>query len=169
MFALLEDGSRTRWPCCPAGWRGEATPDTEAWCPATRSPSPRFPEQFPAVEGGGRHMSKSQNATSVPSAPSELDGPTTSLDGLAAELVSLREVEAKLAKLRNQRTKLQGKIKAALGKTEIGTVAGVQVVSFKYVRPIALDQQILKTNFPDIYEECLDVTEMRRFVLLKAS
>lgn len=112
-------------------------------------------------------MSKSQNATR--SVPSELDGPSTSLDGLAAELVSLREVEAKLTKLRNQRKKLQDKIKAALGKNVIGTVAGVQVVSFKFVRPIGLDQSILKANFPDVYEECLDVTETRRFVLLKAA
>ncbi|GLY51323.1 hypothetical protein Lesp01_49790 [Lentzea sp. NBRC 102530] len=111
-------------------------------------------------------MSKSHTATPV---PSELDGSTAALDELAAELVLLRQVDEQLSKLKSLRTKLQGKVKAALGKTEVGTVAGVPVVSYKHVTSIALDQSILKKNFPDVAEQCLDITETRRFVLLKAS
>lgn len=114
-------------------------------------------------------MSKSQSATPIPSVPSELDGPSLPLDALAAELVLLRQVDEQLSKLKAVRTKLQGKVKAALGAAEVGTVAGVEVVSFKRVTSIALDQSILKTNFPDVHEQCLDITESRRFVLLKAS
>ncbi|WP_285641703.1 hypothetical protein [Lentzea sp. NBRC 102530] len=98
-----------------------------------------------------------------------MDGSTAALDELAAELVLLRQVDEQLSKLKSLRTKLQGKVKAALGKTEVGTVAGVPVVSYKHVTSIALDQSILKKNFPDVAEQCLDITETRRFVLLKAS
>lgn len=112
-------------------------------------------------------MSQSQNATTP--VPSELDGPSTPLDALAAELVLLRDVDEKLSKLKAVRTALQGKIKAALGDSEIGTVAGVPVVSHKRVTSVVLDQTVLKRNFPSVYEDCLDLTESTRFKVLKAA
>ncbi|KJK46345.1 hypothetical protein UK23_23810 [Lentzea aerocolonigenes] len=110
-------------------------------------------------------MSKSQNATT--SVPSELDGPSTSLDELAAELVLLDQVDDQLSKLNAARKALHKKIKDALGKTELGTVASVPVVTYKRVTSIVLDQAILKKNFPDVYEQCLDIVETRRFVRMR--
>ena len=111
-------------------------------------------------------MPKSQSATKTPVEPV---GPSVSLDALAAELVLLRQVEAQRAKLAALRTSLHNKIKAALGEVETGTVAGVPVVSHKLVCSISLDQSRLKREHPEIVEACLDITESRRFVLLKAA
>ncbi|MEO6082546.1 MAG: hypothetical protein ABIQ18_05500 [Umezawaea sp.] len=111
-------------------------------------------------------MSKSHSATTSPVASV---GPSVALDALAAELVLLRQVEAQRAKLTVLRTSLHNKFKAALGEVETGTVAGVPVVSHKLVCSISLDQSRLKREHPEVVEACLDITEARRFVLLKVA
>lgn len=101
--------------------------------------------------------------------PAVRDDSAVSLDAVAAELVLLRQVEEQRAKLAELRTRLQDRIKAAMGTAEVGTLGGVPVVSHKSVLSIVLDQSDLKARYPDVAEDCLTITEARRFKLLKVA
>jgi predicted phage-related endonuclease len=116
-------------------------------------------------------MPKSSHDTSsaTATAPAARDTSTAALDALAAELVLLRQVEAQRAKLGGIVTELHRRIKKAMGAAEVGTVAGVPVVSHKSVLSIVLDQSDLKARYPAVAEDCLTITESRRFKLLKAA
>jgi predicted phage-related endonuclease len=122
-------------------------------------------------------MSKSSTVSSpttsstatTPACLAERDDSAVSLDAVAAELVLLRQVEEQRARLAALRTRLQDRIKTAMGAAEVGTVAGVPVVSHKSVLSIVLDQSDLKARYPAVAEDCLTITEARRFKLLKAA
>ncbi|XVV06313.1 hypothetical protein ACQPW3_13355 [Actinosynnema sp. CA-248983] len=116
-------------------------------------------------------MPKSPTPTtgSTPNASTPQTGSEAALDGLAAELVLLRQIEDQRSKLSELRTRLQDRIKTAMGAAEVGTVGGVPVVSHRSVLSIVLDQSDLKARYPEVAEDCLTITEARRFKLLKAA
>lgn len=109
------------------------------------------------------------STTATAARPAERDAAEASLDAVAAELVLLRQVEEQRAKLAELRTRLQDRIKAAMGAAEVGTLAGVPVVTHKSVLSIVLDQSDLKARYPAVAEDCLTITEGRRFKLLKVA
>jgi predicted phage-related endonuclease len=136
------------------------------------APSIPVPEYVQAVEEAAVVMSNSSHAIAVGtsgSGPAARDNSAVALDTIAAEVVLLRQVEEQRSRLGELRTELVDRIKSVMGAAEVGTVAGVPVVSHKSVLSIVLDQSDLKARYPAVAEDCLTITEARRFKLLKAA
>lgn len=92
------------------------------------------------------------------------------LDAFAHLVGSLRRIKVKQARLARERADHEAVLKAALiaAGAQIGTLAGVPAVSFTSTHRIALSQKILKQRYPEIVDECSDITEVATFRLLDA-
>lgn len=58
-------------------------------------------------------------------------------------------------------------LEQALGDADEGALDGHVVVTWKFQKRNALDQRFLRETYPDLYESCKRVTEVRRFVLVE--
>jgi predicted phage-related endonuclease len=102
--------------------------------------------------------------TAAKKAPAKAAAPDeVQLDSLADTVTALRRVRARLDKLDQERTTLERTIKAALGESEKGTVAGVPVVTWSRVKRSSVSISLLKQRHPDVAEECIVVQEVRTF------
>lgn len=90
---------------------------------------------------------------------------TVAIDTLKAQLAILNHVREKKAELAEMEAAARAAIETALGDAEIGTIDGRPAVSYKYVRRQSVDQKLLKQKYPEIAEQCLTVTESRRFTI----
>ena len=57
--------------------------------------------------------------------------------------------------------------RASPGDNDEGALDGHVVVTWRYIKRNALDQQFLKDTYPELYESCKRVTEVRRFTLVE--
>lgn len=85
------------------------------------------------------------------------------LDELRAQLEILRFIKDKRAELKQLEETARETIELALGDNDEGTLDGHVVVTWKTHKRKALNQKLLRDTYPDIYENCKDVTEVRRF------
>jgi hypothetical protein len=115
-------------------------------------------------------MPNSSNATSVSSGQSACGTVTRPIDSFAHVVAELRRIKAEQARLSAERKTQESLLKAVLiaGGAEVGTLAGVAVVSFTSTLRIALSQKVLKARYPEIAKECSDITEVETFRLLDA-
>lgn len=85
------------------------------------------------------------------------------IDTLKAQFALLQYVREKKAELSEIESSAKAAIQAALGDAEAGTIDGRIAVTWKNVKRRAVDQQKLKQLHPEVAEECMTVSESRRF------
>ena len=89
------------------------------------------------------------------------------IDNLAGWLDLLREATHRKG-IEDEQIKIcRAKIEEALGESEIGTVNGMPVVSWKWVKSNRLDQTLAKQVLtPAQLQSCMTEVSSRRFVLV---
>lgn len=85
------------------------------------------------------------------------------LERLRWAVETLREVKNRKAELKAAEELARDAIEQALGDSDEGEIDGHVVVTWRYIKRNALDQQFLRDTYPDLYESCKRVTEVRRF------
>jgi predicted phage-related endonuclease len=88
------------------------------------------------------------------------------LDDLRAQIELLRFVKDKKAELKEIEQTARAAIEAELGDCDEGTLDGHVVVTWKSHKRNALDQKLLQTMYPEVYENCKRVSEVRRFEIV---
>ena len=89
------------------------------------------------------------------------------IDDLAGWLDLLREATHRKGIEDEQIKVCRAKIEEALGESEIGTIRGMPVVSWKWVKSNRLDQTLAKEMLTaEQLAACMTETTMRRFVLV---
>ena len=93
--------------------------------------------------------------------------PMQEIDALAGWLDMLREAPTRKAEIEETIKACRDKIEAALGESEIGTIRGMPVVSWKWVKSNRLDQTLAKEMLTaEQLAACMTETTMRRFVVV---
>ncbi len=91
----------------------------------------------------------------------------TEIDDLSGWLNLLRQATRRKADEEEQIKICRAKIEEALGESEIGTVGGMPVVSWKWVTSNRLDQTLAKQMLTrDQLASCMTEVRSRRFVLV---
>lgn len=88
------------------------------------------------------------------------------LDHLRAQLELLRFVKLKKAELKEVEDTAREAIQAELGDYDEGTLDGHVVVTWKSHKRNALDQKLLRQAYPEVYENCKQTSEVRRFEIV---
>lgn len=88
------------------------------------------------------------------------------LGELKGHVEILRYCKSQMADLEEMRERSRAVIEEAMGDNEIGEIDGEPVIKWEHSKRRALDQKILKAKFPDVREECMTTTEVRRFEVL---
>ena len=89
------------------------------------------------------------------------------IDNLAGWLDLLREATHRKGIEDEQIKVCRAKIEEALGESEIGTIRGMPVVSWKWVKSNRLDQTLAKEMLTaEQLAACMTETTMRRFVVV---
>ena len=93
--------------------------------------------------------------------------PMQEIDALAGWLDMLREATTRKAENEETIKVCRAKIEEALGESEIGTIRGMPVVSWKWVKSNRLDQTLAKEMLTaEQLAACMTETTMRRFVVV---
>ncbi|AAN01945.1 hypothetical protein SEA_TELAVIV_11 [Mycobacterium phage TelAviv] len=92
--------------------------------------------------------------------------PQTDLEDLRWAVETLRWAKQRKAEIKEAEESARLAIETALGNNDEGTLDGHVVVRWKPQKRNALDQKLLKAAFPEIYEGCKTITEVRRFEVL---
>lgn len=90
------------------------------------------------------------------------------LEKLRWAVETLRWVKDRKAEIKAAEEKARDAIEEALGDSDEGSLDGHTVVTWKFYKRNALDQQFLRDTYPDLYESAKRVTEVRRFEVLDA-
>lgn len=85
------------------------------------------------------------------------------LEKLRWAVETLRAVKDRKAELKAAEEMARDAIEQALGDSDEGELDGHPVVTWKYIKRNALDQKFLRETYPELYESCKRVTEVRRF------
>lgn len=85
------------------------------------------------------------------------------LEKLRWAVEAMHYIKQRKAELKELEDKARPALEEALGDATEGTLDGRVVVTWKFYKRRALDQQALKAEFPEIYESCRTVSEVRRF------
>lgn len=87
------------------------------------------------------------------------------LENLRWAVEALQYVKDRKAELKELEDRARPALEAALGDATEGTLDGHIVVTWKFYKRNTLDQKLLKATYPEIYEACRSLTEVRRFEL----
>ena len=88
---------------------------------------------------------------------------TVNLDHLKSQYALLGYCREKRAELNALEANAKSAIQAALGDDDTGTIGGRTAVTWKVIRRNSLNQQLLKNLHPEVFNECVTVSESRRF------
>ena len=88
------------------------------------------------------------------------------LEKLRWAVEALRMVKDRKAELKATEELARDAIEQALGDGDEGKLDGHVVVTWRYIKRNALDQQFLKDTYPELYASCKRVTEVRRFEIV---
>jgi predicted phage-related endonuclease len=88
------------------------------------------------------------------------------LEKLRWAIETLRWTKARKAELKAAEDAARDAIEQALGDNDEGELDGHLVVTWKYFKRKALDQTFLKDTYPELYESCKKVAEVRRFEIV---
>lgn len=91
--------------------------------------------------------------------------PSVDLENLRWAVETLRWVKDREAEIKEAKDKARDAIEQALGDNDTGTLDGHDVISWRYSKRKALDQRVLRATYPDVFDDCQRVTEVRRFVI----
>ena len=89
------------------------------------------------------------------------------LEKLRWAVETLKAVQNRKAELKEAEQLARDAIEQALGGNDEGELDGHVVVTWKYQKRNALDQQFLRDTYPELYASCKRVTEVRRFTLVE--
>lgn len=87
------------------------------------------------------------------------------LENVRWAVEAMQYVKERRAELKELEDRARPAIEEALGDDTEGSLDGHTVVTWKFYKRNALDQKLLKSTFPEIYETCRSMTEVRRFEL----
>lgn len=87
------------------------------------------------------------------------------LENVRWAVEAMQYVKERKAELKELEERARPVLEAALGDDTEGTLNGHIVVTWKFYKRNALDQKLLKAAYPEIYETCRSLTEVRRFEL----
>lgn len=87
------------------------------------------------------------------------------LESVRWAVEALRFVKQRKAELKDVEDQARDAIEQALGDDAEGTLDGHVAVTWKPQKRRALDQKLLKATYPEVAEECMSITETRRFVV----
>jgi len=85
------------------------------------------------------------------------------LEKLRWAVETLRWTKERKAELKAAEDAARDALQQALGDNDEGKLDGDVVVTWKFHKRNALDQTFLKDTYPELYESCKKVTEVRRF------
>jgi predicted phage-related endonuclease len=88
------------------------------------------------------------------------------LEKLRWAVETLRTVKDRKAELKAAEELARDAIEQALGDNDEGELDGHPAVTWKYIKRNALDQKFLRETYPELYESCKRVTEVRRFEIV---
>lgn len=90
------------------------------------------------------------------------------LEELRAQVELLRWCRDKKAEIKQIEETARAEIEAALGDhDDEGSLDGEPVIRWRFHKRSALDQKLLKETFPEVFETCKRVTEVRRFEVVE--
>ena len=79
---------------------------------------------------------------------------------------ALRWAKQRRAELKDVEDQARDAIEQALGSDDEGTLDGHAAVAWKAHKRTALDQKYLKKMFPEVAQECMVTSEVRRFEVI---
>lgn len=85
------------------------------------------------------------------------------LEKLRWAVETLRMLKGRKAELKEAEDRARDALEEALGDNTEGELDGHVVVTWRYFKRNSLDQQFLKQTYPELYETCRRVSEIRRF------
>ena len=88
------------------------------------------------------------------------------LEKLRWAVEALQMVKDRKAELKATEEMARDALEQALGDSDEGELDGHVVVTWKFIKRNALDQKFLRDTYPDLYESCKRVTEVRRFEIV---
>ncbi|MGH3954449.1 MAG: hypothetical protein ACRDTI_10480 [Mycobacterium sp.] len=88
------------------------------------------------------------------------------LSHVKGEVDLLGYVKRERARLKEIEDHVKPKVLEALGSDDVGTINGKVVVTIKHIKSNKLDQKLLKSLHPDVFEECKGIGESARFELV---
>ncbi|MFE9747584.1 hypothetical protein ACFYOT_22000 [Saccharothrix saharensis] len=91
------------------------------------------------------------------------------VDDLASQLDLLRWVEDQLDGLKKFRADVQRAVKLRLGDSEVGTINGVPVVTYRKTLRITLSPRLVRELNPALARRCEEISEVRTFLLMDAA
>lgn len=92
---------------------------------------------------------------------------TQDLDRVRWAVEAMHYIKERKAELKELEERARPALEEALGDDTEGVLDGNVVVTWKYHKRHALDQKVLRATFPEIYETCKTVTEVRRFEIVE--
>lgn len=87
----------------------------------------------------------------------------TDISHLHSQVELLRYCKIKHGELKDLEANAKAAIQQALGDSEVGTMNDKIIVTWKSHKRRSLDQSALKQSHPEIYEEYITTSEVRRF------
>lgn len=88
------------------------------------------------------------------------------LEKLRWAIETLQWTKARKAELKAAEDAARDALEQALGDNDEGELDGHVVVTWKFFKRNVLDQTFFKDTYPDLYESCKKVTEVRRFEIV---
>lgn len=85
------------------------------------------------------------------------------LDRLRWAVEILQNVKHQKAALKELEEQARDAVQEAMGDADSGTLDGREVITWKAHKRTALDQKLLKSAYPDVFDLCRTTTEVRRF------
>lgn len=89
------------------------------------------------------------------------------LEKLRWAVETLQWTKDRKAELKAAEDAARDALQQALGDNDEGELDGHVVVTWKFFKRNALDQTFLKDTYPELFESCKRVTEVRRFEIVE--
>jgi predicted phage-related endonuclease len=80
---------------------------------------------------------------------------------------TLRWIKDRKAELKAAEDSARDALEQALGDSDEGELDGHTVVTWKSFKRNSLDQTFLRETYPELYESCKRITEVRRFEIVE--
>jgi putative phage-type endonuclease len=94
-----------------------------------------------------------------------VEGETVELDSLADVIDSLRNAKTRKTEAESLVSFYENEIKAVMGDATIGTVDGMEAVTWKTRKSRRLDRELLNEKYPNEVAECMYDDESRYFIV----
>jgi predicted phage-related endonuclease len=87
------------------------------------------------------------------------------LESVRNQVAILRYVKEKQSELKELEDRARTAIEEMMGTADVGMLDDEPAIHWTTFKSRRLNQQYLKTRFPEVFEECREVSESRRFTV----